>query len=170
MSVQSMAIAVLLVSFLVMILLRFPIAYAVALSSLLCLLSQGLPLTTICQQMVKGISSFSLMAVPFFITMGCLMGSGGISEKLIALANACVGWMRGGMAMVNIVASYFFGGISGSASADTASIGSIMIPMMTRDMTVTSLLQLLLLLPVRDFWFHLATTWLFMLPQQVVFP
>ena len=64
------------------------------------LLYQGLPLTTICQQMVKGISSFSLMAVPFFITMGCLMGSGGISEKLIALANACVGWMRGGMAMV----------------------------------------------------------------------
>ncbi len=53
------------------------------------------------------------------------MGSGGISEKLIALANACVGWMRGGMAMVNIVASYFFGGISGSASADTASLGSI---------------------------------------------
>jgi TRAP-type C4-dicarboxylate transport system permease large subunit len=67
--------------------------------------------------MVKGISSFSLMAVPFFITMGVLMGSGGISEKLIALADACVGWMRGGMAMVNIVASYFFGGISGSASA-----------------------------------------------------
>ena len=125
-----MAIAVLLVSFLVMILLRFPIAYAVALSSLLCLLSQGLPLTTICQQMVKGISSFSLMAVPFFITMGVLMGTGGISDKLIALADACVGWMTGGMAMVNIVASYFFGGISGSASADTASIGSIMIPMM----------------------------------------
>lgn len=70
------------------------------------------------------------MAVPFFITMGYLMGSGGISEKLIALADACVGWMRGGMAMVNIVASYFFGGISGSAAADTASIGSIMIPMM----------------------------------------
>jgi tripartite ATP-independent transporter DctM subunit len=80
--------------------------------------------------MVKGIDSFSLMAVPFFITMGCIMGSGGISEKLIALADACVGWMRGGLAMVNIVASYFFGGISGSASADTASLGSILIPMM----------------------------------------
>lgn len=130
MSPTNLAILVLLGSFLLMVLLRFPIAYAVALSSLLCLLSQGLPLTTICQQMVKGISSFSLMAVPFFITMGCLMGSGGISEKLIALANACVGWMRGGMAMVNIVASYFFGGISGSASADTASLGSILIPMM----------------------------------------
>ena len=126
----GVAIAILLISFFVMIFLRFPIAYAVALSSLLCLLAQGQPLSTICQQMVKGISSFSLMAVPFFITMGCLMGSGGISEKLIALANACVGWMRGGMAMVNIVASYFFGGISGSASADTASLGSILIPMM----------------------------------------
>ena len=127
---ESMAILILLGSFFIMIFLRFPIAYAVALSSILCLLSQGLPLTTICQQMVKGINSFSLMAVPFFITMGCLMGSGGISEKLIALANACIGWMRGGMAMVNIVASYFFGGISGSAAADTASLGSLLIPMM----------------------------------------
>ena len=130
MNPENIAILVLLGSFFIMVFLRFPIAYAVALSSVLCLLYQGLPLTTICQQMVKGISSFSLMAVPFFITMGCLMGSGGISEKLIALANACVGWMRGGMAMVNIVASYFFGGISGSASADTASLGSILIPMM----------------------------------------
>lgn len=130
MSIETLAILVLLGSFVALILLRFPIAYAVALSSLLCLLVQGLPFTTICQQMVKGISSFSLMAVPFFITMGCLMGTGGISEKLIALANACVGWMRGGMAMVNIVASYFFGGISGSAAADTASLGTILIPMM----------------------------------------
>lgn len=130
MSVNTLAIVVLLVSFLIMIFLRFPIAYAVALSSVLCLLVQGRPLIVVCQQMVKGISSFSLMAVPFFITMGVLMGSGGISEKLIGLADACVGWMRGGMAMVNIVASYFFGGISGSASADTASLGSILIPMM----------------------------------------
>ena len=127
---NSAAIAILLISFLVMILLRFPIAYAVALSSIFCLLSQGLPLSTLCQFMVKGISSFSLMAVPFFITMGVLMGTGGISEKLIALADACVGWMTGGMAMVNIVASYFFGGISGSAAADTASLGTILIPMM----------------------------------------
>ena len=130
MDANTMAIAVLLGSFFVMIFLRFPIAYAVGLASVLCLMAQGLPLSNICQYMVKGISSFSLMAVPFFITMGVLMGSGGISDKLIALANACVGWMRGGMAMVNIVASYFFGGISGSASADTASLGSILIPMM----------------------------------------
>ncbi|MCR4587992.1 MAG: TRAP transporter large permease [Lachnospiraceae bacterium] len=129
-TVNTAAIAILLISFLVMVILRFPIAYAVAISSLLCLAYQGLPLATLSQQMVKGISSFSLMAVPFFITMGVLMGSGGISEKLLNLADACVGWMTGGLAMVNIVASYFFGGISGSAAADTASLGSLEIPMM----------------------------------------
>ena len=127
---NTLAIIVLLGSFALMIFLRFPIAYAVGLSSVFCLLTMGNSLNAICRLMVKGISSFPLMAVPFFITMGVLMGKGGISDKLIALANACVGWMRGGLAMVNIVASYFFGGISGSASADTASIGSIMIPMM----------------------------------------
>ena len=127
---NSGAVAVLLISFFVMILLRFPIAYSVALASILCLVKMGNPLAGVSQLMVKGISSFSLMAVPFFITMGVLMGSGGISEKLIALANSLVGWMTGGMAMVNIVASYFFGGISGSAAADTASLGSILIPMM----------------------------------------
>lgn len=156
MSIETLATVVLLVSFLVMILMRFPIAYAVALSSLFCLMVQGLPLTTICQQMVKGVSSFSLMAVPFFITMGCLMGSGGISEKLIALADACVGWMRGGLAMVNVVDSYFFGGISGSAAADTASTGCIIIPMMVENgydddfataMTITSSCEGLLVPP-----------------------
>ncbi|MFA6891325.1 MAG: TRAP transporter large permease [Sphaerochaetaceae bacterium] len=130
MVVNSVAIAVLLISFFVMVFMRFPIAYAVGLSSVLCMVSMGQNLSDVCRLMVKGISSFSLMAVPFFITMGVLMGSGGISEKLIALANACVGWMRGGLAQVNIVASYFFGGISGSAAADTASLGTILIPMM----------------------------------------
>ncbi|MCH3908312.1 MAG: TRAP transporter large permease [Sphaerochaeta sp.] len=127
---NTLATTVLLVSFFVMVFMRFPIAYAVGLSSVLCMLTLGQNLNDVCRLMVKGISSFSLMAVPFFITMGVLMGSGGISKKLIALANACVGWMRGGLAQVNIVASYFFGGISGSAAADTASLGTILIPMM----------------------------------------
>ena len=130
MDANSAAIMVLLLSFFIMILLRFPIAYSVALSAIFCLAYQGKDLAAVCQQMVKGISSFSLMAVPFFITMGVLMGTGGISEKLLNLADACVGWMTGGLAMVNIVASYFFGGISGSAAADTASLGSLEIPMM----------------------------------------
>ena len=130
MTTNPTAIAILVGSFLIMILLRIHIAYAVGIASTLCLLYLGIPLSNICQQMVKGLFSFSLMAVPFFITMGCLMGQGGISDKLIALANSLVGWMHGGLAMVNIVASYFFGGISGSATADTASIGKLMIPMM----------------------------------------
>lgn len=166
MGTESIAILILLSSFFVMVFLRFPIAYAVALSSLFTLLYQGLPLTTIVQQMVKGISSFSLMAVPFFITMGVLMGSGGISEKLIALANACVGWMRGGLAMVNIVASYFFGGISGSAAADTASLGSILIPMMVEQgydddfstaVTITSSCEGLLVPPSHNMVIYATT-------------
>ncbi len=127
---NTTAILILIACFLFMVILRFPIAYSVALASIICLKYQGMSLAIVCQQMVKGISSFSLMAVPFFITMGVLMGSGGISEKLLNLADACVGWMTGGLAMVNIVASYFFGGISGSAAADTASLGSLEIPMM----------------------------------------
>src|SRR5690554_3129967 len=166
MSQQNMAILILLGSFLIMIMLRFPIAYAVAISSMLTLLYEGLPLTTVAQQMVKGISSFSLMAVPFFITMGVLMGSGGISQKLIALANACVGWMRGGLAQVNIVASYFFGGISGSAAADTASLGSILIPMMVDEgydadfstaVTITSSCEGLLVPPSHNMVIYATT-------------
>ena len=166
MSEQNMAILILLGSFFIMIMLRFPIAYAVAISSMLTLLYEGLPLTTIAQQMVKGISSFSLMAVPFFITMGVLMGSGGISDKLIALANSFVGWMRGGLAMVNIVASYFFGGISGSAAADTASLGSILIPMMVDEgydadfstaVTITSSVEGLLVPPSHNMVIYATT-------------
>jgi tripartite ATP-independent transporter DctM subunit len=130
MTLQSIAILVLLGGFFVMILMRFPISYAVGISSSLCLLVQGQSLNEICRLMVKGISSFSLMAVPFFIVMGALMGSGGIGDKLIKLADACVGWMRGGLSAVNVLDSFFFGGISGSAAADTASLGSILIPIM----------------------------------------
>ncbi|NLD02853.1 MAG: TRAP transporter large permease [Clostridiales bacterium] len=130
MTTESLAVLVLLGSMFVFILLRLPIAFAVGLSTVLCLLVQGQALVTLPQQMVKGMWSFSLMAVPFFITMGVLMGSGGIGKKLIKLADSLVGWMRGGMSMVNVVDSYFFGGISGSAAADTASLGSIIIPMM----------------------------------------
>ena len=149
-----------------MIFLRFPIAYAVGLSTVFCLLSQGAALVTLPQQMVKGIWSFSLMAVPFFITMGVLMGTGGISDKLIALANSLVGWMRGGLAMVNIVASYFFGGISGSASADTASLGSILIPMMVDEgydddfsiaVTITSSCEGLLVPPSHNMVIYATT-------------
>lgn len=166
MDIQTLAIITLLGSFAIMIFLRFPIAYAVGLSSVLCLLVQDKSLMDVCRLMVKGISSFSLMAVPFFITMGVLMGSGGISEKLIALANSCVGWMRGGLAQVNVVASYFFGGISGSASADTASLGSLLIPMMVDEgydadfstaVTITSSCEGLLVPPSHNMVIYATT-------------
>lgn len=126
----QMAILILLGSFLLMIVLRFHIAFAVGLSSALCMMYLNMPMVTICQQMVKSVNSFSLMAVPYFITMGAIMGAGGIGEKIVDLANALVGWMDGGLAMVNCLDSFFFGGISGSAAADTASLGSMLIPMM----------------------------------------
>ena len=166
MSGEALSTLVLLGSFFVMIMLRFPIAYSVGISTVLCMLSMGQNLVTLPQQMVKGVWSFSLMAVPFFITMGVLMGTGGISDKLIALANSLVGWMRGGLAMVNIVASYFFGGISGSASADTASLGSILIPMMVDEgydpdfstaVTITSSCEGLLVPPSHNMVIYATT-------------
>ena len=166
MDAETLSTIILLGSFLLMIMLRFPIAYAVGISTVLCMLSMGQNLVTIPQQMVKGIWSFSLMAVPFFITMGVLMGTGGISDKLIALANSLVGWMRGGLAQVNIVASYFFGGISGSAAADTASLGSILIPMMVDEgydtdfstaVTITSSCEGLLVPPSHNMVIYATT-------------
>ena len=128
---MSIAIAIMLGSFIILLMLRMPISFTLGISSALTALYLNIPLATVFQRMVSGVQSFSLLASPFFILAGEIMGQGGISRRLIALANACVGWMRGGLAQVNILASMFFGGISGSAVADTSSIGSILIPMMT---------------------------------------
>ena len=80
--------------------------------------------------MVSGVNSFSLLAIPFFILAGEMMSRGGISKRLIEFSNALIGRYRGGLAQINILASMFFGGISGSAVADVSSIGTMMIPMM----------------------------------------
>ena len=130
MDTNTVAVLILVISFFVMIIARFPIAFAIGISSVLTVAYLGMPLMQIAQIMVKGVNVFSLMAVPFFIIAGEIMGAGGISKRLIALSDALVGWIRGGLAMVNIVASMFFGGISGSSTADTASLGTILIPMM----------------------------------------
>ena len=125
---MSIAIAIMLGSFIILLMLRMPISFTLGISSALTALYLNIPLATVFQRMVSGVQAFSLLAIPFFILAGEIMGQGGISRRLIALANACVGWMRGGLAQVNILASMFFGGISGSAVADTS---SILIPMMT---------------------------------------
>jgi tripartite ATP-independent transporter DctM subunit len=127
---DPIAVTLLMGTFFLLIFMGQHIAFAVGTATIITTLYLGIPLETIAQNMVKGINSFSLLAVPFFILAGEIMSSGGISRRLITLANALVGWFRGGLAMVNIVASMFFGGISGSAAADTSSLGSILIPIM----------------------------------------
>ena len=91
-----------------------------------------IPLMALVQQMSKAINSFSLMAIPFFILAGEIMGVGGIADRMLNFANVLVGRFRGGLSHVNILASMFFGGISGSAVADVSSLGSVEIPMMVK--------------------------------------
>ncbi len=119
-------------SFLFMIAIRMPIMFAIGISSVITTFYLGLPLPMVAQNMVKGLDVFVLLAVPFFVLAGDIMAAGGIADKLVNFANSLIGWMRGGLAMVNILASMFFGGISGSSAADTTAIGSMLIPMMKK--------------------------------------
>ncbi|MHB1407113.1 MAG: TRAP transporter large permease [Desulfitobacteriaceae bacterium] len=118
--------------FLVTLAIGIPIAYGMAISSLIALLTTNVPLTILTQRMFSGVDSFTLMAIPFFMLAGEMMEQGGISRRLVRFAGALVGWMRGGLAAVSVVASIIFAGISGSASADTAAIGSLLIPAQVR--------------------------------------
>ena len=130
---NSLAIAILMGTFFLLVFTGNKILFSIGISTLLTVLYLGLPAQLIAQNIVKGINSFSLMSVPFFILAGEIMSAGGITKRLVRLSNALVGWIRGGLAMVNIAASMFFGGISGSPTADTSSIGSMLIPMMVED-------------------------------------
>ena len=126
------AISMLLGSFFTLMILRIPIAFCLGISSVITAIYLNIPLAMIAQGMVRGINSFSLMAIPFFILAGEIMSLGSIGIRLINFSNACVGQVKGGLGLVNILASMFFGGISGSSVADTSSIGAIMIPMMNK--------------------------------------
>jgi tripartite ATP-independent transporter DctM subunit len=123
---------VLLGSFMLLMLLGMPVAYALGLASLVGALWIDLPLDAVMIQVASGVNKFSLLAIPFFVLAGALMAEGGMSRRLVAFASVLVGFVRGGLSLVNILASTFFGGISGSAVADTASIGSVLIPEMER--------------------------------------
>ncbi len=107
-----------------------PVTFALGLTSLVMLVSQDVPWVVLAQQMYGGVDSFPLMAVPFFILAGELMTGGGISRRLVALAQALVGHVQGGLAHVCTVSSMFFAGVSGSAIADTAAVGALTIPAM----------------------------------------
>ncbi|WP_449539069.1 TRAP transporter large permease [Ferdinandcohnia sp. Marseille-Q9671] len=127
-----MEVLILLGSFVLLLLIRVPVALSLVVSSFLTGIYMDIDLAALVQRMVGGLNSFSLLAIPFFILAGEIMNEGGISRRLINLANVMIGKVRGGLAMVNVLASTFFGGISGSAVADVSSIGSVLIPMMKK--------------------------------------
>lgn len=176
MDTNTIASIVLLGGFIVLMLLKVPVSFSLLISTIASAIIFKLPtisaliasgrydligalvvaLQDVVTNMVKGVDSFSLLSIPFFILAGEIMGTGGISERLIAFANLLVGWMPGGLAMVNCVASMFFGGISGSAVADVSSLGTMLIPMMKKQgydddfsvgITVTSACQGVLIPP-----------------------
>src|SRR6186713_721658 len=127
-----MEIAILIGSFTVVCLLGMPVAYALGLASIVAALYVGIPLEAVMLKVAGGMSGFSLLAIPFFVLAGAIMAIGGMAERLVNLAKVFVGAIRGGMALVNILASTLFGCISGSSVADTAAVGSVMIPQMIK--------------------------------------
>lgn len=123
---------ILIAALAVLLAVGVPVAYAVGLSAIVGALWIDLPLEAVMIQVTNGVNKFSLLAIPFFILAGAIMAEGGIARRLVNFAYIFVGFIRGGLSLVNIVASTFFGAISGSSVADTASIGSVMIPEMEK--------------------------------------
>lgn len=151
-----MELAILFGTFVVLLLIGTPIAFCLGIASMATVLYIGLPPLIVFQRLTAGISSFALLAIPFFIYAGDLMIRGGIAERLVRFAASLVGHLRGGLGQVNVLASTFFGGISGSAVADASAIGGLMIPQMEKrgyardfavNVTVTSAIIALLLPP-----------------------
>jgi tripartite ATP-independent transporter DctM subunit len=160
-------VLILIGSFAVVCLLGMPVAYALGLASILAALWIGIPLEAVMLKVSGGMSGFSLLAIPFFILCGAIMAVGGMAERLVNLAKVFVGFIRGGMALVNIVASTMFGCISGSSVADTAAVGSVMIPQMIKNgyprlfavnVTISGSLQPLLVPPSHNMIIYAIAT------------
>src|ERR1043165_8961668 len=151
-----MDVFILVGSFTIVCLMGMPVAYALGLAAILAALWVDIPLEAVMLKVSGGMSGFSLLAIPFFILAGAIMAVGGMAERLVNLAKVFVGFIRGGLALVNILASTMFGCISGSSVADTAAIGSVMIPQMIKagyprlfavNVTIAGSLQPLLIPP-----------------------
>jgi tripartite ATP-independent transporter DctM subunit len=151
-----MDVLILVGGFTALCLLGVPVAYSLGLAAIFAAMWTGLPLEAIMLKTSDGMDDFPLLAIPFFILAGAIMAEGGMAERIVNLAKVFVGFIRGGLALVNILASTMFGCISGSSVADTASIGSVMIPQMIRNgyprlfavnVTVSGSLQPLLIPP-----------------------
>jgi tripartite ATP-independent transporter DctM subunit len=127
-----MDILILLGSFALLCALGVPVAYALGLAALIAALWVDIPLEAVMLKISDGTDDFALLAIPFFVLAGGIMAEGGMALRLVNLAKVFVGFIRGGLALVNILASTLFGCVSGSSVADTASIGSVMIPQMVK--------------------------------------
>lgn len=130
---MTLAILILVVSFILLLIMNVPISFCIGFATLFSLLALGVPaIDVIAPRMATGIDAFALLAIPFFILMGLLMGRGGIAKRLIDFAESIVGWLPGGLAFVNVLACMFFGAISGSSVAAVCSVGGVMMPQMIR--------------------------------------
>lgn len=147
---------ILLGSFFVCIAIGVPVAYAMGMAALAGAIWIDIPLEAVMLKISDGISKFSLLAIPFFVLAGAIMAEGGMARRLVAFANVLVGFIRGGLALVNVLASSMFGCISGSSVADTSSIGTVMIPQMEKagyprlfavNITITGSVQAILIPP-----------------------
>ncbi len=119
-------------SLFLLIAMRVPVAYCLGLAALVAAWWVDIPFEAVMIKIADGVNKFSLLAIPFFVLAGAIMAEGGMARRLVNLAFVLVGWIRGGLSLVNILASSFFGCISGSSVADTASIGTVMIPQMVK--------------------------------------
>ncbi len=127
-------LAILFISFFILVFINTPVAFAMGIASTLAVWLKGdLPLNMLVTRMFVAVDSFPLMAIPFFIMAGEIMNKGGITKRIVDFSRALVGYITGGLAHVNIVASMFFAGISGSATADSSALGSMLIPIMVED-------------------------------------
>lgn len=161
--IDTMGILVLFGTLLLLMAIRVPIAFSLGFASVITCIYLDIPLMFVFQKMVNGLDSFTFLAVPFFIIAAQVMTEGGISDKLMKFANVMVGRIRGGTAMVNVVTSMFFGGVSGSSVADVSSIGSFLIPGMEKEgydkdfsvaVTVTSSVQGVIIPPSQNMIYY----------------
>lgn len=130
MSEMTIGIMILVGSFALMLIMGVEIAYALGLSAVFTCMYMGIDLLVVFQSIFNKMANYSLLAVPCFMLMGEFMSIGSMSSNIVGLANVLVGWMPGGLAMVNVVDSMFFGGVSGSSVADVSSLGPIVIKLM----------------------------------------
>src|SRR5664279_1394408 len=153
-----MDIAVLLVTMFFCFLIGVPIAYALGLASIAAAFYIGIPLEAVMLKISDGVSKVAMLTIPFFVLAGAIMAEGGMAKRMVAFADVLVGFtrVRGGLSVVNVLATTFLSGISGSSVADVSAIGSVMIPQMEKagyprvfatNLTITSSVQALLVPP-----------------------